>query len=138
MLKAVLDTNILVSALWSPAGNASVIVNLIFSDRIVPCFDQRILDEYRAVLSRPRLAFPAGQVDDLLAEMFERGLQVIPLPSTFEMIDETDRKFYDTAKFCAAYLITGNTRHFPKDPSVISPAGFLDIFAKTDVYEGKD
>jgi putative PIN family toxin of toxin-antitoxin system len=138
MLKVVLDTNILVSALWTPAGNASAIVNLIFADRILPCFDQRILEEYRAVLSRPRLAFPAGQVDELLAEISERGLPVIPLPSTLEMGDETDRKFFDTAKFCGAYLITGNIRHYPKDPLVISPAMFLDVFAKKDLYKGKD
>jgi len=138
MLRVVLDTNVLVSALWTPASNASAIINLIFSDRIVPCFDQHILDEYRAVLSRPRLAFPARQVDELLAEISERGLAVIPLPSTIEMSDETDRKFYDTAKFCTAYLITGNTRHFPKDPSIVSPAVFLDVFAKNGVFEGKD
>jgi len=138
MLKAVLDTNVLVSALWTPAGNASNIVNLVFSDIITPCFDQRILDEYRVVLSRPRLAFPAGQVDELLTEITDRGLSVIPSLSTIDMIDETDHKFYDTARFCTAYLITGNTRHYPKDPLVISPAMFLDAFSGKGVYEGKD
>jgi len=135
MVKVVLDTNVLVSALWTPAGNASASVNLILSDKIIPCFDTRIMDEYRVVLSRPRLAFLVGQVDELLAEISERGLSVIPLPSAVEMSDETDRKFYDTAKYCGAYLITGNIRHYPKEPSVISPAVFLDIFARKDVYE---
>ena len=50
MLNVVLDTNILVSALWSPAGNASTIVNLVLSDKILPCIDQQILNEYRVVL----------------------------------------------------------------------------------------
>jgi putative PIN family toxin of toxin-antitoxin system len=132
MLKVVLDTNVLVSALWTPAGNASTIINLVLTDRIIPCFDQRILNEYRAVLTRPRLAFPSGQVDELLVEITDRGLSVIAdiHPRSFSMTDESDRKFYDTAQFCEAYLITGNARHFPKDPLVINPAQFLDIFTK--------
>jgi predicted nucleic acid-binding protein len=43
MIQAVLDTNILVSALRSPVGNASAIVNLIFADKIIPNIVKRIL-----------------------------------------------------------------------------------------------
>ena len=128
MLKAVLDTNVLVSALWSPEGNASTIIRLLLSDKVIPCFDQQIIDEYKDVLSRPRLAFPQGQVDELLAEITNRSLSVIVPSSTVKMPDETDRKFYDVAKFCGAYLITGNVRHFPKDPLITTPAQFLDVF----------
>ena len=128
MLKVVLDTNVLVSALWIPAGNASAIINLILSDKILPCFDQRILNEYRAVLSRKRLSFPAGEVDELLAEITCRGIPVTVLSSSVKMPDETDRKFYDTAKYCEAYLITGNSRHYPKDPLIINPARFLAVY----------
>jgi len=126
MTKAVLDTNVLVSALWTPAGNAAAIVGLVLSDRIVPCFDCRILDEYLAVLSQPRLAFSAGQVDRLLNEIAERGLLVTPLPSKIALPDESDRKFYDVAKFCGACLITGNARHYPDDPDITNPARFLE------------
>ena len=129
MLKVVLDTNVLVSALWTPAGNASTIVDLILANKIIPCFDQRILQEYRAVLSRKRLAFPAGQVDGLMAEIIDKGLSVVVLPGTFAMPDEADRKFYDTAKHCEAFLITGNLKHYPNDPLIISPARFLEISA---------
>jgi len=128
MTKIVLDTNILVSALWTPAGNASNIVNLIFANRIIPCYDQRILNEYRAVLSRPRLSFPSGQVDELLSEIISRGLSVTILPSAVVMPDESDRKFYDIAKYCNAYLITGNVRHYPEESMIITPARFLDVF----------
>jgi len=131
MLKVVLDTNVLVSALWTPAGNASVIIGLILSNKIIPCFDQRILDEYRAVLSRPRLAFPSGQVDELLTEISGRGLSVTVLPSAIVMPDEADRKFYDTAVFCEAYLVTGNLKHYPKTPFVTGPARFIEIFYMT-------
>ena len=128
MLRAVLDTNVLVSALWTPAGNASTIINLILADKLIPCFDQQILHEYRTVLSRPRLAFPGNQVDELLLEISSRGLSVVVLPSIIPMSDESDRKFYDIAQNCKAYLITGNIKHYPKNPLVISPARFLDVY----------
>ncbi|MCL2042954.1 MAG: putative toxin-antitoxin system toxin component, PIN family [Treponema sp.] len=129
MLRVVLDTNVLVSALWTPAGNASTIIDLILSSKLIPCFDQQIIKEYRAVLSRPRLAFPGNQVDELLEEITGRGLSVTVSPSTVSMSDESDRKFFDAAQYCKAYLITGNIRHYPKDPLAISPAQFLEILA---------
>jgi len=128
MIKIVLDTNILVSALWTPAGNASAIVNLIFTDKMVPCFDNHIINEYRSVLHRPRLSYSQGQVDKLLKEIIDRGYSVTVTPSVVEMPDESDRKFYDTAVFCSAFLITGNIKHFPKDPLIITPSGFLEKF----------
>jgi putative PIN family toxin of toxin-antitoxin system len=130
MLRVVLDTNVLVSALWTPDGNASTIINLILTDIIVPCFDQHILNEYHVVLSRPRLAFPAGQINELLSEITNRGLSVIILPSSIRLPDESDRKFFDTAKYCEAYLITGNIKHYPKDPIILTPARFLDILGQ--------
>lgn len=129
MLKVVLDTNVLVSAIWTPAGNASNIINLILLDKITPCFDQNILNEYRTVLSRPRLAFPAGQVDELLGEITGRGITVSVTPSIFAMRDESDRKFYDVAQFCKALLITGNIKHYPREPHIISPAEFLGMLS---------
>jgi putative PIN family toxin of toxin-antitoxin system len=130
MEKVVLDTNVLVSALWTTSGNPSAIVNLILTNRIIPCFDQDILNEYRVVLSRPRLSFPPGQVDELLNELINRGLSVTVLPSTTKLPDESDRKFYDVANFCKAYLITGNTKHYPKEPMIRTPASFLEIIKR--------
>lgn len=39
---------------------------------------------------------------------------------------EADKKFYEAAKFCGAVLVTGNVKHFPEDPSVMSAADFPD------------
>ena len=128
MIKVVLDTNVLVSALWTPAGNPSTTVSLLFSNKITPCFDQGILNEYRTVLNRPRLAFSSDKVDELLKILTSRGISVTVFPSTIKMIDEADRKFYDVAKYCGAYLISGNIKHFPKKPFIVTPAEFLKIF----------
>lgn len=53
---AVIDTNIIVSAVISKSleSNPAKIIRAIVQDRIVPLFNDEILDEYRKVLSRPK------------------------------------------------------------------------------------
>ena len=54
---AVIDTNVLVSAMlkWnSVPGN---IMELVFSGTIVPLLNEQIVKEYRDVLSRPKFHF---------------------------------------------------------------------------------
>jgi len=128
IIKVVLDTNILVSALWTPAGNASFIISLVLTDRIIPCIDHYIMNEYLSVLSRPKLSFPQDQTEELLTEIRDRGIFVTVPRSTDKMPDEMDRKFYDVAKFCKAFLVTGNLKHFPKDKMIMNPAKFIDMF----------
>jgi hypothetical protein len=41
---------------------------------------------------------------------------------------QTDRKFYDVAKATDAILITGNTKHYPNEPFVLTPAAFVQRY----------
>lgn len=123
---AVIDTNVLVSGLWSPAGNASVVISAVLSGRITPCHDYRIINEYKDVLSRPKFKFLPDQVACLLDVFIQDGMSVVPTPlPNIPMIDEDDRPFYEVAKYCHAPLISGNLKHYPDDPLVISLAEFV-------------
>jgi transcriptional regulator with XRE-family HTH domain len=44
------------------------------------------------------------------------------------MIDERDRKFYDAAKTAGAILITGNSRHYPDELFIVTPAAFVQRY----------
>ncbi len=66
MTAVVLDTNILVSALWTPAGNAAEIADLMAAGRLTPFYDRRVLAEYEAVLSRPKFPFAPGDIRVLI------------------------------------------------------------------------
>ena len=48
--------------------------------------------------------------------------------STVALPDESDRIFYDVARASEAILITGNTKHFPNEPFIMTPAEFLVKF----------
>jgi putative PIN family toxin of toxin-antitoxin system len=124
----VLDTNILVSALWSRNGSPSQVLSLVINGRILPCHDYRILAEYIEVLRRPRFDFQQWEITDLLACIKNKGISVVASPSALSFTDEDDKKFYEVAKHCGAKLITGNRKHFPLDDMVVSAADFLAEF----------
>ena len=122
----VLDTNILVSSLWSRNGAPARVVSMILTGQLIPCYDYRILTEYRQVLSRPRFNFSDREIDSLLGWIGTSGRSIVAHPINDPFIDESDKKFYEVAKFCGAILITGNLKHFPNDPQVMNVSSFLE------------
>jgi predicted nucleic acid-binding protein len=63
----------------------------------------------------------------VIAAIRQHGEEIWPLSSVHAMIDEDDRIFYDTAKSAEAYLISGNTKHYPNEPFILTPAAFLAL-----------
>jgi len=122
----VIDTNILVSALWSKNGAPARVLAMVLNGQIKPCYDYRILSEYRNVLSRPKFKFSESDVRELIGFIEAVGISVVPEPLDVDFIDEDDRKFYEVSKYCNAILITGNTKHFPAEPMVMTAAEFLE------------
>jgi putative PIN family toxin of toxin-antitoxin system len=125
----VLDTNILVSALLSPFGPPARVLDLMLAGELQPAFDDRVLAEYRDVLSRPRFGFDAEDIGDLLDVIEAEGVAVSATPWPLVLPDPDDAAFVEVAMAAQAILITGNLRHFPADgcPGVVVmlPADFL-------------
>jgi putative PIN family toxin of toxin-antitoxin system len=124
-VSAVLDTNVIVSALFSSDGKPFSILDMAFKTEIALCYSRTILKEYEEVLYRPKFNFGLARILAVLDTIQCLGILVSPQPSTIYMSDETDRKFYDAAVESGAVLITGNLRHYPNEPFIISPADFL-------------
>ena len=123
-MNLVLDTNILVSALWTPSGKTADLLNSILSGQHTICHDCRIIREYYDVLRRPKFHFKEWQISSLMDAIINDGISVVPTPlPSIPFTDQSDRKFFETAKFCNALLVTGNTRHYPDDPCVTTVAG---------------
>ncbi len=130
-MKAVIDTNVLVSALFTPAGASSKALKITMDyGRIL--YDSRILAEYRLVLRREEFEFNEYDVFCLLDFIRSEGTNVpnpIPLPlSKFE--DKHDAPFLEVAVSAQVdFLITGNKRHFPGalagGVKILSPGDFL-------------
>lgn len=116
MIRAVIDTNVLVSGLIAAAGNEALILLAIHQGLVQPCFSAAILEEYVDVLARPKFGFVVNDIDALL-EMFRRNGELIhpegPAPT---LPDPDDAQFLHCAQMAGAeFVITGNNRHFPQD-----------------------
>lgn len=132
----VLDTNVVVSGLWTPNGKAAQILNEVIAGKLRLCYDYRILTEYREVLTRPKFKFSTWQVDFLLEAFEKEGISVIaPSLSQVPFTDESDRAFYEVAKFCVVPLVTGNLKHFPEDDCVTTLASFYSRLTSAESAE---
>ena len=131
----VLDTDILVSSLWNKEGAPAKIVGMILERKLTPCHDFRILSEYRQVLRRPKFNFIPSDADDLIDFIRNSGVSIAAAPSGVRFADESDRKFYEVAKSLNAVLITGNNKHFPAEPFIMTPAGFIRFLETNETFE---
>ncbi len=124
----VIDTNILVSSLWSKNGAPAQVMGMVFNGKLVPCYDYRIMNEYRVVLERPKFQFSQAEINSLLEWIETSGRSMVAEISAEPFVDEADRKFYEVAKSCHAVLITGNKKHFPKKDWIVSVSEFLEQY----------
>lgn len=129
----VIDTNVLVSSMLNPSGVPSAVLSLVVEEKIVPCYDARIMREYREVLSRPKFGFDAVDVGAHLEAIRELGLPVAAGGMRVHGVrHEDDVPFAQVALAASAsILITGNTSHYPSNlgsTHVLTPRAFLDEY----------
>ncbi|MDR0843164.1 MAG: putative toxin-antitoxin system toxin component, PIN family [Acidobacteriota bacterium] len=123
--KAVLDTNVIVSAVIQPLGKPARIFDLFMAKKIDLVVNEVILDEYEAVLRRPKFDFPFSLVTGILTYIRATATDAFSIPQPETVSDPDDQVFYDLAKTSDAVLVTGNTKHYPPDPKIMTPAQFL-------------
>ena len=135
MYYAVIDTNVLVSALLRSPSYPYDIVSLINENTIVPLLHKEIIDEYIDVLNRPKFPFNKKAVSTLLSSIVEHGIFLDKQPVEEILPDPKDRVFYEIVmearKEEDAYLVTGNIKHFPSKPYVVTPKEMIDIISKS-------
>jgi putative PIN family toxin of toxin-antitoxin system len=116
MMRVVLDTNVLVSALISPFGNEAQALVAIHKGRITPCLSPNILAEYAEVLARPKFGFAQDEIDGLIGLLKSKGLLFEPAPAAGASPDPGDDDFIACAlEARAEFIVTGNKRHFPAE-----------------------
>ncbi len=133
MIYAVIDTNVLVSALLSRRSDAATVqvVSAIYEKGICPLFNDEIIAEYKEVLCRPKFSFPLQAIRSVLSKIVELGMNTNRVHSSEIFPDPKDVVFYEVALSKEdAYIVTGNTKHFPKTPIVVTPAEMLEILKK--------
>ena len=130
---AVLDTNVLVSAMLKIGSVPFDVVMEALNGDIIPLLNDEIFMEYEEVLSRPKFKFDGKIVKILIDDFKRRAVHVTADAESVKNLvsDENDAVFYavlmEKRKEEEAYLVTGNMRHFPARPYVVTPREMLAI-----------
>lgn len=133
MIKAVIDTNVVVSAFINRSGKPAKVLNLAYTKRFTMLADSRIVEEYRRVLNNPRFNIEIIEVQAFVSFVLNNA-EFSGECETVKgfKVPEDDSKFLEVAgKLKGDFIVTGNTRHFNfrefEGCRIVSPAEFLEI-----------
>ena len=136
-MKAVLDTNVVVSGIIKEEGPAGQILRLLFQDRkFISITSLDILAEIREVLPRPKIRKYHGwtneQIDAFVTFLYTQSVVTEGKLAVKIARDPQDDKFLACAtEGTADYLVSGDEDlHQIKvyeGTQIVSPAEFLDI-----------
>jgi len=130
MIRVVLDTNIIVSALLQPLGPPAQVFLLAIGGSIQLCMTGDVYAEYEDVIRRPRFRRDEDVIAATLQAVRERSHWVRPKEAIHACADPDDDIFLECAQAAQAnYLVTGNTKDFPTswlETRIVTPRGFLE------------
>ena len=134
-LSWVLDTDVVVSGLLSPYGPPGRLLDMVVSRQLRVTLDDRIEDEYRHVLARPRFSIEPARREAFLAILaFQDRVACLPWAGKLTP-DGDDVMFLEAAGASVSKtLVTGNLRHFPPacrgHTSVVAPRQAWSLFVE--------
>lgn len=138
MIYAVIDTNVLVSSLLTKNNKSATarLAEALVDNKFCPLYNEEIVTEYREVLSRKEFAFKQNVIDGVIDRILKNGLSLNRTSSDEAFNDPTDAVFYEVALSKeGAYVVTGNLRHFPSTPIVVTPAEMVKILEDANLIE---
>ena len=114
MIRAVVDTNVLVSALIKPGGSLGKILRNLRDGDFSLLYTRATLNELVDVLNRPRLRYKYGltveDIQTVAALILLRGEAVTPVKRIQVCRDPKDDKFLEAAAAGGADLIVSGDR----------------------------
>ena len=134
MIYAVIDTNVLVSALitHNSLSATAKVVRLLLDGGFVPMYESNIIEEYQEVLHRSKFKLLPDVADAIISYIKEHGIETSRTAFQELMPDEDDRVFYEVSlSVDDSFLVTGNLKHYPQTPKVISPADFINVIMES-------
>ncbi len=146
MLRAVVDTNVWVSALLNPMGHPALVLEAFRNHRFVAILSPPLIEELIDVLSRPRIVekyqLAHDEVAAYVALIVEKS-NMVSLPGTLRLCrDPRDDAVLETALIGLASCLVSRDDDLKRDEdlvlamerqgvSVLSVAGFLARLQET-------
>ncbi len=126
---AILDTNVLVSAVISSSGYPYDILRLIQSGNVIPIYDERMLNEYKEVFHYDKLKISEETFQQTFTLILKSGLLIQDVETTkAQLLDQSDIPFFEVKESSEEFdsvLVTGNLKHYPEQRDIITPKEFI-------------
>lgn len=126
---AVLNTNVLVSAVISSSGYPYDILRLIQSGNVIPIYDERMLNEYKEVFHYDKLKISEETFQQTFTLILKSGLLIQDVETTkAQLLDQSDIPFFEVKESSEEFnsvLVTGNLKHYPEQRDIITPKEFI-------------
>lgn len=129
----IIDTNVLVSALITRNIESPTVKILRFlsESKIIPVYSAGIIHEYKNVLKRSKFHLSEEVIYSVLNDIENYGIEITKVPEVKEiMFDPKDVVFYAVTLAVQkenAFLVTGNSKHFPNKPFIVTPSQLVEI-----------
>ncbi|MHB8487557.1 MAG: putative toxin-antitoxin system toxin component, PIN family [Candidatus Acidiferrales bacterium] len=135
MLRVVLDTNVVVSALLRPKGAPAAILDSATS-RQFRCFvSESLLEEYSEVIARDYLGLDQHRTARFMKDLRKIAMLVVPREKLVIARDPDDNQVMECAIEAEAdFVVTGNVRDFPLQfhgVRVVTPRDFLVVLGSS-------
>lgn len=116
MIRAVIDTSVLVSAVISPAGPNAQILDLVAAGKIRPYLTSAVLEEYDRVFEYEHLKHLDKRRVAKVRRLLVAAAVKVKSPGRLKISPhEDDNRIYECAVAAKAdYIVTENTKHFKK------------------------
>lgn len=135
---AVLDTNVLVASLLSKNRDSATVrlMEALKRRAFTTVYNNEIIDEYNEVLARDKFSFDKDLIENIINAVQDNGIRADRTPTDEIFEDEEDIVFYEVALTKeGTYVVTGNKRHFPDKPIVVTPAEMIKILEDFGLIE---
>ena len=133
---AVLDTNVLVSALLTqrPDSPTTKLITALNQKAFTALYNTEIIEEYREVLNRRKFDLDPDVINGVINIVQDNGLFTGRTTTKETFKDKDDVVFYEVALSKeGAYVVTGNIKDFPQKPIVVTPAEMIAILENLEL-----
>lgn len=138
MIRAVIDTNVILSAVIKPDGRVGAILELLRNDAYCLLYSDQLITEFVDVINRPRIRLKynlrAEDIETVLALLFLRGEAVVPSRRIDVCRDPKDNMLLELAVAGQAAVVVSGDKDILElgefeGISLESPADFLGRFS---------
>lgn len=131
----IIDTNVFVSAFITHDDLSPTIkiLELFYDGKIHLYYSDDILLEYKDVLNRKEFNLNKRLVGTFINDIKKLATKIKPISVNETVKDIKDQPFYElvmSKEISNSKLITGNIKHFPIKPCIMTPKDFINKFYK--------